>query len=192
MAFGELWAHPRAVSPSIYNRVSFGKMNMMKKNLFSYLLIVVCLCVFGGCSRENRPKDLPKLTPATLTLTQDGKPLEKAIVFLYAENPDIAKWTVSGNTDANGETILVTHGQFRGAPAGKFKVCVTKVEDAGNAGEPDPNAGLATAGFSTPSGRPRLIYHVDPVYGDPQKTPLEVEVPAKGKGIFTLDVGKPN
>ena len=163
---------------------------MMKKTLFSYWFIVVCLCVFWGCSHENRPKDLPKLTPVTLTLTQDGKPLEKAMVVLYAENPDIAKWTVSGNTDTDGKAILVTHGQFRGVPVGKFKVCVTKVEDAGGSAEPDPHAGLVMAGATT-SGRPRLVYHVDPVYGDPQKTPLEVEIPAKDKGTLTLDVGKP-
>lgn len=156
------------------------------------MFIVVCLCIFGGCSRENRPNDLPKLMPVTLTLTQDGKPLEKAMVVLYAENPDIVKWTVSGNTDTDGKTILVTHGQFRGAPAGKFKVCVTKVENADQSAEPDSRAGLVTAGEPVTSGRPRLIYHVDPVYSDPKKTPLEIEIPAKGKGTFTLDCGKPD
>jgi len=166
---------------------------MMKTQWHTLLMIVLGLSVLSGCSRQHRPRDLPKLTPATITFTQDGKPLEKAMVFLYAENPDIAKWTVSSNTNANGEAILVTHGQFQGAPAGKFKVCVIKSEDAGSADEPDPHAGLVFAGGdSAPRGRPRLIHHVDPVFSDPQKTPLEVGIPAKGRAMFTLDVSNPD
>jgi len=165
---------------------------MMKTQWYAYLMIVLGLSVLFGCSGQHRPKDLPKLTPATITFTQDGKPLEKAMVFLYAENPEIAKWTVSSNTNANGEAILVTHGQFQGAPAGKFKVCVVKCEDAGSSDEPDPHAGLVFSGMdSATMGRPRLIHHVDPAFGDPQSTPLEVEIPAKGRATFTLDVNKP-
>ena len=166
---------------------------MIKQQLLTRVTVVLCLCVLGGCSREHRPKDLPKLTPATITFTQDGKPLEKAMVFLYAENPEIAKWTVSSNTNPQGEAILVTHGQFRGAPAGKFKVCVIKSEDAGSVAESDPNTGTVFAGSGPVAfSRPRLIHHVDPVFGDPQQTPLEVEIPAKGRAMLTLDVSKPD
>lgn len=163
----------------------------MKESLLPCWIIVVCLGVFGGCSRENRPRDLPALTPVTITFTQDEKPLENALVILYPENPDLTRWTVSSHTDSVGKAILVTHGQFRGAPSGKFKVCVSKSEDAGSAATSDANAGLVLAGENRNSGRPRLVHHVNPTFGDPKKTPLEIEVPTRGRGEFALDVSKP-
>jgi hypothetical protein len=37
-------------------------------------------------------------------------------------------WAVGGTTDASGKVSLVTHGKYPGVPAGKYKVCVFKVE----------------------------------------------------------------
>ena len=110
------------------------------------------------------------------------------MVSLRPENAADVQWTVNGRTDAEGKATIVTHGQFPGAPAGKFKVCVTKVESVGeDAAEP---VGVMSAPLPT-SGRPQVVIHVDPVFGDSQKTPLEIEV-SKGKGAnITLNVHKP-
>jgi len=145
----------------------------MQKNPFCFLAMILILFAHAGCSRDNRPKDLPRLFPATLTVTLDEQPLADAIVTLYPENEADARWTVGGWTDSNGKATIVTHGQFHGSPAGKFKVGVTKSEAKG----------------SGPSLR--VTHLVDPVFADPQKTPLEIEVSSKGTTNLTLSVYKP-
>ena len=146
---------------------------MSQKLVLLSVILAFFLC--GGCSQDNRPEGLPKLYPVTLTILQDDQPLYNALVFLHTENESDAKWTVSSVTDAEGKAIIVTHGQFRGSPAGKFKVCVRKAEV-------DEES----------RGVPKLIHYVDTKFGDPKKTPLEIEVPeSKKMTTLTLNVHKP-
>jgi hypothetical protein len=146
----------------------------MFKQLFYLLIIIPILLACGGCSRDNRPADIPRLFPVTLLITLDDQPLDDALVVLHMENGPDAKWTVGSRTNTAGQAIITTHGQFRGAPAGKFKVCVSKSE------------GIEE------NGRPKLVQYVDPLFGDPKSTPLEIEVSAAGKVTnSTLKVHKP-
>ena len=141
---------------------------------FYPLTIIPILLIFCGCSRVNRPADLPRLFPVTLMITLDNQPLDDALVVLHMEDGPDAKWTVGSRTDSAGQAVITTHGQFRGAPAGKFKVCVSKSE------------GIEEG------GRPKLVQHVDPLFADPKSTPLEIEVSDKGKVTnSTLNVHKP-
>jgi len=160
----------------------------MKKLLLLFLFVAVSLC---GCSGENRPHDLPRLYPLTLTIMVDDLPLDDAQVLLITDNPADAKWTVGGRTDAEGKAVIVTHGQFRGAPAGKFKVCVAKDDVAQPkniaASEAPPMYDVNASPVSTP-----VIHHVDPIFKDPTSTPLEIEVVSTKKTTnLTLTVRKP-
>lgn len=155
------------------------------------LLLLVC-----GCSNENRPKDLPKLYPVILNILLDDQPLNDALVTLYTENRDIAKWSVGSVTDADGKAIIMTHGQFHGAPAGKFKVCVkkTKVEGEEESKPKEPQTGFVVdlSQSQQPMGMPKMINYVDPLFGNPESTTLEIEVPeSKKMTTLTLNVHKP-
>jgi len=160
---------------------------MLKKCYLSPIFLVILVCI--GCSGENRPADLPVLYPVTLTILLDDQPLENAMVVLHTDDVSIAKWTVGSYTNAAGEAIIMTHGQFRGAPAGKFKVCVSKQELPGA-----PTEDLTVIGSTVQPGMgmPTVIHHVDPIFGKRETTPLEVEVPPQRKTTtLTLNVHKP-
>ena len=70
---------------------------------------------------------MPKLYPATVTVMQDGRPLEGAEIVLINTDPAV-NWSAGGVTDKNGIVKLRTMGQYEGAPLGKYKVGVRKVE----------------------------------------------------------------
>lgn len=165
----------------------------MLKKLFYPLPIILASLVCSGCHRENRPADLPKLYPVILNITADEQPLTNALVVLYAENEAIAKWTVGSVTDAEGKAIIVTHGQFQGAPEGKFKVCVRKTEMEGaEAKRQEGQTGLVGGLSPAPTQMPKMTNYVDSVFGDPKTTTLEIEVPASKKTTtLTLNVHKP-
>ena len=79
-----------------------------------------------GCG-EKLPPGIPKLYPVTITITQDGKPLDGAEVFLLNLDTTV-EWPVGATTNASGVAILRTYGQYVGAPAGQYKVTVRKTE----------------------------------------------------------------
>jgi len=88
-----------------------------------FIPIVVCLV---GCPGEKRPDGMPPLYPAAcVKVVQDGKPLEDAYVSLRPDDKGM-KWGIGGKTDTQGVAQLWTHGKYKGAPAGTFKVVVTK------------------------------------------------------------------
>lgn len=152
----------------------------MKNTLF--VLVVLCLI---GCGGQKRPSDLPKLFPTSITITQEGVPLENALVTMFSSDEGF-KWSVAAITDASGKAAIMTHGLHAGAPEGDFKVVVTKTESS-NAGantkvDPDaPSAGQATS---------ETLYNlVEKQYMDKDTTPITISV-AKGKNVQTYDIGK--
>jgi len=147
--------------------------------------------VCNGCSNENRPDGLPPLFPVTLTILLDDQPIDSALVILYTEDKAIANWTIGSVTDADGKAIIVTHGQFRGAPAGKFKVCVSKRElPRSSMGSDMPS--IVGPQIQPTAGMPQVIEHVDPIFGKPESSPLEIEVsPQRKMMVVTLNVHKP-
>ncbi|MDR0871369.1 MAG: carboxypeptidase-like regulatory domain-containing protein [Planctomycetaceae bacterium] len=82
--------------------------------------------VVSGCSQQY-PPGMPKLYPATITVIQDGQPLVDAQVVIINDDPAVS-WSAGGNTDKNGRLKLRTLGQYDGAPLGKYKVGVEKME----------------------------------------------------------------
>jgi len=81
-----------------------------------------------GCG-QKRPEGLPKLVSCVLTFQyEDGTPVDNATVSLAPEDADLRQWSIAGATDASGVATITTNGDFAGAPAGKYKVVVRKVE----------------------------------------------------------------
>jgi len=104
----------------------------MKNYLFVSMLCLSLVC-FSGCGGKQKPTDLPPLFPVKITVIQDGKPLEKAVVSLSADGTKV-RFTIGGITDQNGVATLKTDGEWPGAPAGKYKICINKTVVP----EPDP------------------------------------------------------
>jgi hypothetical protein len=150
------------------------------KKTFLLLFIVT----FFGCSHKSVPDGFPKLVSVTLTLTQDGTPLSGAIVSLI--NPNV-QFLVGGTTDAQGSVVLHTHGQYKGAPLGKYKVRVVKTES-----DPAPPAPPTLHGTEFEAYAklppPKTYTLIEKQYTQAETTPLELEI--SRAMIQTFDVGK--
>ena len=97
----------------------------MKKYLIPLLLLLSLFC-FSGCGGKKKPSDLPPLYPVKITVIQDGNPLEGATVNLVADGQNV-RFTTAGITDKNGVATIKTDIDWAGVPAGKYKVCISKV-----------------------------------------------------------------
>ena len=51
---------------------------------YTYILLLPLLFLFG-CTDSDRPSDMPKLYPCTVSVTQGGRPLEGAIVTFHSD-----------------------------------------------------------------------------------------------------------
>ena len=101
----------------------------MKRIFVIFLLPAVCCLpsLFIGCGGERLPDGMPRLYPATVTVMQDGKPLPEARVTMMNTDPAV-NWPTGGTTDNNGVIRLMTMGRYSGAPAGTYRVYVSKIE----------------------------------------------------------------
>ena len=162
----------------------------MKRILLGSAFALAALASAVGCG-QKLPDGMPKLNPTTITVIQDGKPLEGAMVSMKPVDESI-KWTSGGTTDANGVATIVTHGQYKGAPTGKFKVAVAKTVGEGTPPPPSPidaesariyqeyvDSGATYEEFFVVAEEYRLV----------GTTPLEVEV-VEGTNDLKVDVGE--
>ena len=97
----------------------------MKKVSLLSLVVVMASALILGCS--EKPSGFPKVSPCTITVTNGSDPIEGVDVALIPDTP-ISGVIVGGKTDANGRAELTTHGDFKGAPAGTYRVGVVKME----------------------------------------------------------------
>ena len=146
------------------------------KSLNAILLwISVGFAVIAGCGGgPKRPDGMPELYKTTITVTQADSPLADAMVVLKLANGSQSQWYSGGVTDANGVVTVSTQGDFPGAPAGNYKVLVSKT-----ATEPNPKDSERNLTFDM----------VEPQYANVARTPLEIEVKSGLENAFTLDVG---
>jgi len=127
---------------------------------------------------------MPPLHSTTLTFTQGGVPLADAAVTLTALETVNAQWSLGGTTDGKGVLRVQTQG-FNGAPAGKYKIVVSKVETEGttevveitNHDAPPPT-----------TNNTKSFYLVDKKYRSVSSTDLTLEVKS-GKNEETFDLG---
>ena len=151
-------------------------------------LFACTVSVFWGCGGEQLPPGMPRLYPATLTVTQDGKPLEGASIILTNVDPSVS-WSAGGATDQNGVLRLRTMGRYDGVPAGTYRVAVSKIES--------PNLTLPDEMPSDPEGvreynrilreiENNTFYVVDPKFSL-GNSELEVEISPSNLRV-TVDV----
>jgi len=159
---------------------------------YTFLILVAAMLTFTGCQfgGEVLPKDMPKLVPAKIQLTQDGAPLAGATVILI-DSAGSRQWEAGGLSDESGTIELYTNGRYKGAPEGKYKVVVTKTETDPSKLGPDPGIEDPKYGeYMAQMTNERLDTYtlVDRKFADPKNTPLEVEI-KKGVQVQKLDVG---
>jgi hypothetical protein len=155
----------------------------MNKYLCFTVFLLSLLLVSGCRGNDGRPADLPKLFPATVTVTQGGEALAGAHVELVPQDSPDHPYRASATTDANGKATMMTYG-FLGAPAGNFKIIVRKgiVENI--------VYGTDAVGRQIVLSSESYIV-VQNRYSDEKETPHEIEVPASRKGKHgTIDVGE--
>ncbi|MCL2305552.1 MAG: hypothetical protein FWC43_09435 [Planctomycetaceae bacterium] len=164
---------------------------MQNKRIGVFFSLALVMCVLTGCPKP-RPDGLPELFSCTITIIQGGQPLEGAAVRLVLEGGR-SDWTVNGRTDAKGVARISTHTGFAGAPAGTFKVLVSKTDMS-------PSQIPELAKDATPAERAahadkvstekRVKYNfVKPEFDDAKQTPHTITI-AKGKNEATFDVGE--
>jgi hypothetical protein len=136
-----------------------------------------------GNKTTNIPVDFPKIYPCEITVVQEGKPLENALVsFRPIGNADKYASGCSATTGANGKALMITYGQ-NGFPTGKYKVLISKMQDEGGTEVEDA--------FGSKSIQDAKVYsYVEVKYSDENLTPYEIEIKEQ-KEIQTLqcDVG---
>ena len=139
-------------------------MNFRRIALFFTLSAVVALLM--GCG-PRRPSDLPRLYPCHLTvLLEDGTPVEDAVVTLVnVISEENSRWFSSGRTDSNGHVTIRTVGEFSGAPAGTYRVSVSKL-------------GYTATGRFFDSGEEMYdaFQILDPIFTNTETTPLTIEI----------------
>jgi hypothetical protein len=132
---------------------------------------------------------LPKLTPCTLTFTQEGQPLDGAMVTL---NPtDSSKWYPSGITNEKGSVELYTNGKYKGAPQGNYKAVVKKVyTEPSKLGTPieEGSPGYEEWQQKVAKEKRHSWSVVEKKFTDVNTTTLEVVIPAT---TTVFDLGKP-
>ena len=99
---------------------------MKLKNLFLLIAAAGACVASSGCG-QKLPEGIPDLVPVTLVLTQEGAPLDEATVSCIPVDSAKSRWSCGGTTDAKGELPLSTLGQYKGVPAGEYKVVVMKM-----------------------------------------------------------------
>jgi hypothetical protein len=131
---------------------------------------------------------MPKLFSVQITIIQDGKPLDGALVSLEEPSGNI-NFTVCGTTNSSGIAELYTHGDYKGAPLGKYKVRVIKnVDDERGPAPPEHKPEYSKFMDEWKKNPPQTYMYVEKQYSDVNTTPLEIEI--TGKMTQTLDVGK--
>ena len=160
---------------------------MIIRNWFSTVALGGIFVFFAGCGGAKLPSDLPKLCPTQIEVTADGEKLAGASLLLY---PVGGGENVGGVTDTKGIAKIYTRGQYAGAPAGKYRVCVNwSVTIEG----PTSKKPVPTDPKELEKYNDRVAYErqgkfaLEPVFKDSKNTPLEVEV-AEGKNSFSVEV----
>ena len=131
---------------------------------------------------------MPRLYPASMTITQEGTPLDGALVQLIPEDSANSSWGPGGTTDSSGVVVLRTNGKYKGAPLGKYRVTVSKREKEPHP-KPELEGGQEFRTYLAIQRTLKTYSFVEPQYGSIRDTPLSVEITAKEK-TYTVDAGK--
>ena len=145
------------------------------------LSISLALLLHMCCSRDDgRPADMPKLYPVTISIIQDGVPLDGATVTLISKTP--STYGTASATTVAGTARPRTYG-FDGVPAGDYTVLVEKRVTEGE--REITQEGIGVVG--TIGGR---VYQlVNTQFTTQATTPLGISVAERRGATETFDVG---
>ncbi|MGL4942674.1 MAG: hypothetical protein ACRC46_05740 [Thermoguttaceae bacterium] len=157
----------------------------------SALVLFVWTAATGCQSGPVPPEGFPALVSGVaITVTQEGSPLADASVTLVPEDTSLSRWPVMGKTDSNGVAVIATYGQFAGAPAGKFKVLITKREYTPSK-LPPPRADENIGDYQAALAKEVCPTYdlVNPEFNSPKTTSASIEI-SRASTKHAIDVGK--
>jgi hypothetical protein len=150
------------------------------------IIVLLNFVILTGCGGGPlRPDGLPVLYPVTLVVTQEGKPVADMLISLRSTDPAVT-WAIGSRTDENGHASLRTHGEFNGAPLGKYKVVLDKQENEGY----DEYVAAKNRYDEAAAAKidVKLFSCVEEKYNASETTPIEIEITPQSK-IIEIDAG---
>ena len=156
----------------------------MNQRFFISFLCGLILFI-AGCGGETKPPGMPALHKTTLTFTQEGTPLADAVVTLVPQDAANSQWPSGGTTNDKGVLQVRTMAKFNGAPAGTFKITVSKTESEGTATSTSSDEG---GGRPVAAGGLKMYHLVDKKYQLATSSDLTLEVKS-GTNTETFDLG---
>lgn len=94
----------------------------MRKTIALFVALTATILLAAGCNKQELPEGMPEIFPLTLNVTAGGEPAADMLFTFYSD--DLA-WGVGGKSDAQGKAVIMTQGQYSGAPAGEYTVTVS-------------------------------------------------------------------
>jgi hypothetical protein len=160
-------------------------MTFNKKTVIVFLFLLSLGTITGCGGGPLKPDGLPALYPVTIIITQEGKPVADMFVSLRSTDPAIT-WAVGSRTDENGHAPIRTHGEFNGAPLGKYKVVLDKQENEGY----DEYVAAKNRYDEAAAAKidVKLFSCVEEKYNALETTPIEIEITPQSK-IIEIDAG---
>jgi hypothetical protein len=140
--------------------------------------VPVALALLSGCGGDKWVKGRPPVYRASGQVLYQGKPLEGAFVTFTPTGG--GTHGASGRTDAEGRFTLTTFEPGDGAPAGRYRVTVTKAKAVVT---PDPVDPIAN-----PPLKVEQRHLIPAKYSSPEKSGLESEITASGKNEYRFEL----
>ncbi|MDR2170179.1 MAG: Ig-like domain-containing protein [Planctomycetaceae bacterium] len=170
-----------------------GKFKMMINRLIIFANLFALFFIVSGCSKK--PSDFPQVYSCTITVVNNGKPIEGATVTFNYESTGAV--TVTAITDAQGiakmQSLQLSYAT-NGAPAGKAKILLQKYPVIADTRTPEEKKGktveereafkqsLIDKINATPREIPDLFANLE-------TTPLTIEIENKTTNL-TIDIAK--
>lgn len=151
------------------------KFDLMRFRLSAFPILVISMVFVPGCTSQLKPDDLPKLYSVKIRITQENKPVPGTQVSLVPLDPS-SKWGAGGVTEADGYASPNTHGVYKGVAAGAYKVVVSRTWTDYSVTERKGGETVINPCYDL----------IDPEYGKPETTPLEITIEGKFQESFEV------
>ena len=140
---------------------------------------------------HGQPPELQNLYPVTITILDNGQPIQGVLVTLAAKVQREGIWSCNGITDGNGVVKVQTKIRSLvgdGAKSGTYTVVLSKdvsiPTELTREGSSDPAVDAKRTEFIEKN---RVI---PPIFGTDQTSPIELTVEDKKGATLTVDVAK--